>query len=180
VNQRGTESGSTSSGLQTGKAVAVIVVVVVIGWLALAKGTKAPSTAATPTTHPTHSAVTQPRQTVPTTTVPLLPASTIKLQVLNGVGTGSYAGEWSNKIKTKYGYNTLTPDNATTKVTQSAIYVITPGYLPEAQALATAVGLPKTAIVSANPLPANAPIPASERTSANLVLVIGPNLVATA
>jgi hypothetical protein len=100
--------------MQTGKAVAVIVVVVVVGWLALAKGTKTPTSASTATTHTSHATTTQPSQTVPTTTVPLLPPSSIKLQVLNGVGTGSYAGLWSNKLRTKYGYNTLPADDATT------------------------------------------------------------------
>jgi hypothetical protein len=166
--------------MQTGKAVAVIVVVVVLGWLALAKGTKAPSSSATAAAHSHQTTTTTPAQTVPTTTVPLLPASTIKLQVLNGVGTGSYAGLWSNKLKTKYSYNTLAADNATAKVLQSEIYVITPGYLPESKALATAVGLPATAINDTNPLPANAPIPNSERTTANLVLVIGPDLAGSA
>jgi hypothetical protein len=164
--------------MQTGKAIAVIVVVVLVGWLVLAKGTKTPSTASTATTQ-AHTTTTHPL-TVPTTTVPLLPPASIKLQVLNGVGSGSYAGEWSNKLKTKYGYDTLTPDNATATVLQSEIYVITPGYLPEAEALATQVGLPKTAIISSNPLPPTAPIPASERSTANLVLVIGPDLAGSA
>jgi hypothetical protein len=172
--------GPAPSGIQTGKAIAVVVVVVVVGWLALAKGTKTPSTASTSPTHPPHTTTTAPALTVPTTTVPLLPPSSIKLQVLNGVGTGSYAGLWSNKLKTKYGYNTLAPDNATGKVLQSTIYVVTPGYLPEAQALAIAVGLPKTAINATNPLPATAPIPSSERATANLVLVVGPDLAGSA
>ena len=115
MNEHGKTPLSSSTGMQTGKAVAVIVVVVVVGWLALAKGTKTPTTTATAATHPSHSTTTRPVLTVPTTTVPLVPPSSIKLQVLNGVGTGLYATEWSNKLKTKYGYDTLAPDDATAR-----------------------------------------------------------------
>lgn len=180
MNEGGTTPLTSSTGMQTGKAVAVIVVVVVVGWLALAKGTKTPSTSTAAAAHTSHSTTTRPALTVPTTTVPLLPPSSIKLQVLNGVGTGSYAGEWSNKLKTKYGYDTLAPDDATTRVLQSEIYVVTPGYQPEARALATAAGVPATAIIATNPVPANAPIPASERSTANLVLIVGNDLAGSA
>ena len=76
--------------------------------------------------------------------------------------TGSLAGEWSAKLKANPGYNTLAPDNATAKVAQSEIYVVTPGYLPEANALAVAVGLPVTAVNPTTPPPATAPDPAAD------------------
>jgi hypothetical protein len=114
-----------------------------------------------------------------TTTVPLIPPSSIKLQVLNGVGTGQLAGEWSNKLKASPGYNTLAADNATAVVTTSTIYVMTIGYIPEALHLATVVGLPASA-VDTTIAPASVPIRSSERAAPNLVLVIGPNLAGTA
>jgi hypothetical protein len=100
--------------------------------------------------------------------------------VLNGVGTGTLAGQWSAKLKANPGYNTLAPDDATAKVAASMIYVLTPGYLPEANALAAAVGLPASAVNPTIPAPLSAPIRATERTIANLVLVVGPDLAGRA
>ncbi len=156
-----------------------VLVIVAIGVLSRSSGHPAVSTRASAgtsapaTTTPTTAAAT----TTPTTVVP---ASQVKLQVLNGVLTGSLAGQWSNKLRANPGYQTLPPDNATSKVTSSAIYILTPGYQPEAASLAATVGLPSSAINPTVPAPASAPIPNSERATANLVLVIGPDLAAGA
>ena len=72
----------------------------------------------------------------------------------------------------------MTPNDATAKVSSSIIYVLTPGYEAEGQALAAAVGLPSTAVSTT--VPANAPIPAADKASANLVLIIGPDLAGAA
>ncbi len=168
-------------GVNTASAVIVIAVLALIGIVVLARSTppkSTPSAAATTTkTTVSTSSTTAPHATTTTTLVP--PAS-IKLQVLNGVGHGSYAGEWSAKLKASPGYNTLTPDNAPSTVTASVIYVVTPGYESEAKALASTVGLTAAAVNPTVPPPATAPITASARTQANLVLVIGPDLTATA
>ena len=153
--------------------------VVVVGWWVLLKGT--PSSHVASTTPTTHATTTLRPATPPTTAAAaLVPPSSIKLQVLNGVLTGSLAGKWSAKLKANPGYNTLPPDNATAKVAASEIYVITPGYQREANALAVAVGLPVTAVNTTVPAPSSAPIPAAERTTANLVLIIGPDLAGSA
>ncbi|MGH9056459.1 MAG: LytR C-terminal domain-containing protein [Acidimicrobiales bacterium] len=167
--------------MQTGKAVLVIVVAVVIGIAVLHHGpgsSHTPSGAAASTSHGT----TTTSSTIPasTTTTTLVPAKSIKLQVLNGVGTGQLATAWSNKLKANPGYDTLAPDNATSKVPASVIYVMTQGYLPEAKALATTVGLPASAVNTQIPAPSSAPIPAKERAAPNLVLVIGPDLAGKA
>ncbi len=78
--------------------------------------------------------------------------------------TGSLAGEWSAKLKANPGYDTLAPLNATAKVAQSEIYIVTPGFQREANALAVAVGLPVTAVNVTVPPPASAPIPAAIAT----------------
>ena len=163
-------------GTQTGKAIAVIVVMMVLGWIVLRHGANTPT--ATPTTHGASATVTT--TTLPTTTTTLVPPTSIKVQVLNGTGSGNLASQWTNKLKTTGGYDTLAPDDTTSKVTTSAIYVITPGYVPEAYALATAVGLPPSAVNTTVPAPSNAPIPTSERAKADLVLVVGPDLAASA
>jgi hypothetical protein len=161
----------------------LIIVLVLIGALVLSKTTLAgKSTAAAgaashPTTTLKRGVVTVPPSTTSTT---LVPVTAIKVQVLNGVLTGSLAKEWSNKLKANPGYDTLAPDNATSKVAASVIYIITPGYQAEANALAAAVGLPSSKVNPTIPPPAAAPIPAAERTKANLVLVIGPDLAGTA
>ena len=109
MTQPGRSTGS-STGTQTGKAVLVIAVVVVVGWWVLLKGTPSSHVATTTTT--THATTTIRPATPPTTAAAaLIPPSSIKLQVLNGVLTGSLAGQWSAKLKANPGYNTLTPDN---------------------------------------------------------------------
>jgi hypothetical protein len=178
MTQPGRSTGPSSS-TQTGKAVLVIAVVVVVGWLVLLKST--PSTHVASPTSTTHATTTIHPATTPTTAAAaLIPPASIKLQVLNGVLTGNLAGTWSAKLKANPGYNTLTPDNATAKVAASVIYIITPGYQREANALAVAVGLPVTAVNTTVPAPSTAPIPAAERTTANLVLIIGPDLAGSA
>ena len=171
-------------GTQTVKAVLVVLVVLVIGYLVLLKGTKSPSPSAaghTTTTVKRHTGTTVPGLAITTTTVALISPANIKVQVLNGVlGTAPLAGEWRNKLHANPGYDTLAPLDATAKVATSAIYIITPGYTREADALATAVGLPATAVVPTIPAPTTAPIPPSARAAANLVLVVGPNLAGSA
>lgn len=169
----------SDGGMNAAKAVVIIVVAVVIGVVVLAKvHTRSSPTTAGETSRPTTS--TAPTSTVPAavTTTTAVPPSQIKVQVLNGLLVGPLASEWNAKLKAK-GYMVGLADNATTKTTQSAIYVLTPGYQAEANALATAVGLPTT-YVQPYPPPASAPIPASERTGTNLVLIIGNELAGTA
>jgi len=98
--------------------------------------------------------------------------------VLNGVLSGSLAGSWSRKLQASFGYAVLPADDATAKVAASEIFVVTPGYLPEAQHLAQQIGVAANEVFPS--LPAAAPVKASERTTANLILIIGPNLVASA
>jgi hypothetical protein len=169
--------------MQTGKAILVIAVVVLVGWVILRHGSSSPthpsSAAAVTTTTPAASRA-NPPVTTPPTTVAVIPPASIKLQVLNGVLSGSLAGQWSAKLKANPGYDTLTALNATARVAQSVIYVITPGLRPEAVALAAAVGLPSTAVSVTTPPPATAPIPGGVAATANLVLVIGPDLAGSA
>jgi hypothetical protein len=118
--------------------------------------------------------------TTTTTTVQLVTPPNIRLQVLNGVGTGSYAGEFTTKLHASPGYNTLQADNATATVGASQIYIVTSGYLPEAKALAATLGLSASSVVATVPPPSTAPIPAADLTKSDLVLVVGPDLVAKA
>jgi hypothetical protein len=183
VNQPVGPGSGSGDGIHTLKAVALIVVVVLIGWAVLHHTTKpshgSSSSASSPTTVP-GSSTTVPGGSTTTTTVPLIPPSSIKLQVLNGTGSGQLATQWSNKLKANPGYNTLAPADATASVPKSEIYIVTPGYQREADALAATVGLTAASINGTIPPPASAPIPSTARANANLVLVIGPDLASKA
>lgn len=169
-------------GVHTLKAAVLIVVLVAVGVAVLARSKPTHSTAAaTAATHSTATTAPPPAPTTPsTTTAPPVPPSQVKVQVLNGLLTGSLAGQWTTKLHTRFGYVTEPADNATSRVTASAIYVLTQGYVPEAMALASSVGLPASAVNTTFPPPQSAPIPTRERTTANLVLVIGPELASSA
>ena len=164
------------------RAIAIIVVLVLVGVLVLYESGRGKSTNASTGTghHPTTTSSTTPPPPASTTTTTVLPAPQVKVQVLNGVLTGTLAGQWSAKLRANPGYITETADNATSKVTSSVIYILTPGYLAEADALARAVGLPASAVNTSLPAPASAPIPSADRQTANLVLVIGNDLAANA
>jgi hypothetical protein len=166
--------------VHTAKAVALIAVLAVVGIIVLAKSSTPSGKPASATTRTTVKTTTVTTVAAPTTTTTLVPPAHIKLQVLNGVGSGSYAGEWSAKLRASPGYDTLPPDNATATVASSVIYVITPGYENEAKSLARTVGLTEAAVNPTVPPPATAPLTITARTQANLVLVVGPDLTSTA
>jgi hypothetical protein len=167
-------------GPHTLKALLVIAVLVVIGIVVLAKSTtsgKSPVAGAPSSHHSTTTTVTGPPASTTTTT--LVPASALKVQVLNGASpTKPLASQWSTKLHTQFGYDTLPGDNATSLVTSSVIYVVTPGYAGEATRLAGEVGLSSSAVVTG--IPSTAPIPTRDRAAPNLILVVGPDLAQTA
>jgi LytR cell envelope-related transcriptional attenuator len=170
----------SDSGVQWLKALLLIVVLVVIGVVILAKTGTSKSTHTAGSTRTTTRSSPSTTVLAPTTTTTVLPASQVKVQVLNGLLTGSLASQWSTKLKSQFGYQTGLPDDATVKTTSSIIFILTPGYTSEAYQLATNVGLPSTAVNTTTPAPATAPIRASERSTANLVLVIGQDLAGSA
>jgi hypothetical protein len=172
--------GRPEGGVHWVKALVLIVILVVIAVVVLNRTGSTSVHTAGGGVHRAGSSTTTSSLPAPTTTTTLLPASQVKVQVLNGVGTGSYAGLWSKKLQTQYGYITEPPDDATTKVPASVIYILTPGYQAEATALATTVGLSASAVDPTVPPPATAPIKATERATANLVLVIGQDLEGSA
>lgn len=172
------EDGSFArdAGTQTGKAVILILVAVLVAVVLLHHGS------ATTTVRTAKAATTTlPLATLPptpsTTTQALTPPGQIKLLVLNGTGGGSLAGEFTTKLKADPGYNTLTPDDTTSKVQSSTVYAVSSQYTPEADFLAQYLKLPPSAVVTN--LPSTAPIHSSEQNIAMLVLVIGPDLASS-
>lgn len=166
-------------GVQWFRALVLIAVLVVIGILILAKTTSTPA-AKTSTRSgrgggPTTTATTAPSTT---TAVAALSASQVKVQVLNGLRSGNLSSQWITKLKSQYGYQTGPADDATSTVTASTIYVITPGaqYVAAANQLAARIGLSPSAVNPTVPAPSTAPIPAAERATSNLVLIVGSDL----
>lgn len=102
-----------------------------------------------------------------TTTVALRPPAEVKVLAANGTTTKGLAGKFKDKLSAA-GYNALAPTDATTKpVTKSVVY-FAQGYQGEAGAVATAVGLPATAVA---PMPAKLPV--LNLQSANILVVVG-------
>ncbi len=176
----GTGRSQPESGASSTAGLVLVAVLLIVGILVLSRSGSTSHVSATAVTKPKKSAVTTTTVPAPTTTTTTVPPSQVKLQVLNGVLVGQLATQWSAKLKAGYGYITEPPDNATSKVATSVIYILTPGFTAEADALAQELGLTSAAVNTTVPPPASAPIPATERSTANLVLVIGPNLVAGA
>lgn len=175
----GRRGQSGDGGVQWFRALVLIIVLVAIGAVILAKTSNGTATrTASSTAHPkaTTTVTTLPPSTTSTT---LLPSGQVKVQVLNGLRTGSLSSQWVAKLKSQFGYQTGPPDDATATVTTSVIYVLTPGYQPEADQLAARVGLTPASVDPTVPAPASAPIPVAERTSANLVLIVGQDLAGT-
>lgn len=173
---------------QTGRAVILIVVAIVVAVVLLhhhepsavnasstSKASSSTTEASSATTVPPHATTTAPTTTPPST----VPVANVKVLVLNGASFAQpYASEFTAKLKT-LGYNTLTPNNASGTVTKTAIYVLTQGFAPEAQALASSLGLPPTAVQTN--VPSGPPLSSGiSGTGANLVLVVGPDLAAQA
>ncbi|HEY1734359.1 MAG TPA: LytR C-terminal domain-containing protein [Acidimicrobiales bacterium] len=162
---------------QIGKAVILVVVTAAIAVLVLyhltgSNGTNVASSSTTTTTVPAKTTTT----TAPTK--PLVAPAQIKLQVLNGLLTGTLAGNLSTTLKASPGYDTLPANNTTTMTSTSVIYVVTTGYYPEAEALAATLGLGDSTITKG--IPAGAPVPSGVATQANLIVVIGTSLQAKA
>ena len=161
---------------QTGRAVVLVIVVALIAVVLLrhtgssVAGSVPPARAPTTTTTPT--TVVGPA-VAPTTTLPLIAPAETTVEVLNGLQAGSLAGNLSGRLRAD-GYKTLAPDNTTTLVTTSVIYVVQPAYRTNATKLASTLGVPGIEIHTG--LPSTAPVPAGVATGSDLIVVIGTTL----
>jgi hypothetical protein len=107
----------------------------------------------------------------PTTTVAVRPPSEVKVLPANGSGVAG-AGTRTGTLLKSAGYNVLAATNTIKSVTVSAVE-FAPGYQPEAAAIATALSLPPTSV---EPIPTPAPV--SDTRGANVLVLVGPDLVA--
>ncbi len=106
----------------------------------------------------------------PPVTVPTRSPSEVKVLVANGVGVNGAASRVASRLQ-PIGYLLVTPGNTTTPSPVSGV-AFTEGYQPEAQALATSLGLPTTAVQPFNPTLV------ADAQGANLVVVVGNDLAA--
>ncbi len=162
-------------GTQTIKAVVLVAVVVIVGFVVLknvGSGSKAIKVAS-PATHVPTTKAAAPTVTTPTTTAPPNPA-TIKVLVLNGTSTPNAATYFTNKLHAA-GYNTLAPGDATSlTVTTTMVYVNAPG--KSGTQVAQSLGLGPTSV--ANSVPANAPISSAliKQDTPDVVVLIGKDI----
>lgn len=200
MSMRGSGGGFVRDGAtQTGRALILIVVAIVVAVVLLHHNGSTNAATSTPTTTTAGAGNGSATTTgsggtgtglggsgttvtteAPTTTTPpsTVPAHNVKVLVLNGADFNQpFASQLTTKVQ-QLGYTTLSPNNATATVKESAIYVITSGYKPEAEGLAQKLGLADSSIHTTVPTgpPLSSAVPAS---GANLVLVVGPDLVPT-
>lgn len=162
--------GSDSS--QTVKAIVLVAIVVIVGFVVLKNiggGSKTIKTTSPTKSVPVSSSAT-PTVTTSPTTIPPNPAN-VKVLVLNGTSTSGAATYFSNKLHTA-GYNTLSAGDATSRtVSTTMIYVNTPG--SPGTAVAATLGVGTTDVVSS--VPPSAPVSSTliKQDNPNVVVVIG-------
>lgn len=156
----------------SGRAVLLLALAVVISVMLLHSLDNAPAagTAADIAPAANQAAAPPPPAPIAAPAVPLRAPSEVKVLVANGVGVSGAAAEVAGRIQ-PIGYQLATPGNTTTPRPMSVIQYA-PGYQPEAQALATSLGLAATAVQ-----PLSTPAPIADLQGSNLVVVLGNELV---
>lgn len=109
-----------------------------------------------------------PEPVTPAAPIARTPAE-VKVLVANGIGVDGAAAKVAGTLQ-PIGYQLLKPGN-TTQTQQTSGVQYAPGYEAEAQALATSIGLPSSAVV-----PMANPAPVAELQNANLIVIVGNEL----
>ncbi len=160
------DGGPAGRNLRAGRALAVIVVAVVIGVLVLRTGPGHPGAAAPSSTSTT---TTLPPASTTTSTVP---HKDVKVLVANASTTNQVAANYSTVLQ-QAGWTVLVPVTAKPppRATSSVYYA--PKKRGEAEVVAAAFGLPTSSV-----LPISSSTPVSKTDGADVVLVIGSDLAA--
>ncbi|HVT78155.1 MAG TPA: LytR C-terminal domain-containing protein [Acidimicrobiales bacterium] len=164
--------------VHVGKAAAIIVVALALGFVVLNdKGSggfsaAAAARAAARANHFTETTQAPSRSTTSTTAAAERQPAQIKVIAINATGKAGTAGKATTRLRDA-GYNALAPGNATASVTAthpaSVIYVVTPGYEREAKTIASLFSLPDSAV---RPLPN--PSPSTDiRSDTNIAVLVG-------
>jgi hypothetical protein len=167
-------AGST---VHVGKAAALIVISLVLGFIVLNdKGssgfTSAAATRAAVRNSFTETTLPSRGSSTTTTAATERRPETIKVIAVNATGRAGVAGQATTKLRNA-GYNALQPGNATAAVKNShpvsVIYVVTPGYEREAQTIAALFSLPDSAVRT---LPSPSPS-ADIKPDTNIAVLVG-------
>jgi LytR cell envelope-related transcriptional attenuator len=164
-------------GFPTLRALALLAVFVVVAIVSLGKvhGTTTPSVASPTTTAPpktvAHSGSTHASST--TTTSTTHPPGSVPVLVANATAVSGAAGDVSNELQA-VGWSMLPPVNASTRVSSSHVYYVA-GREQEAASVAATLHLPSSAV-----MPYTTAAPISSIGTAEVVVVVGPDLAATA
>ncbi len=165
--------------MHVGKAAAIIVVALALGFVVLNdKGSggfsaaAAARAAAARANHFTETTRAASHSTTSTTAAAERQPAQIKVIAINATGKAGTAGKATTRLRDA-GYNALAPGNATASVTAthpaSVIYVVTPGYEREAKTIASLFSLPDSAV---RPLPN--PSPSTDiRSDTNIAVLVG-------
>jgi len=175
-------SGPQPGGLRPLRAVAIVVLAVVVGLVVLARMSSSPSSVAasrpTRTTRPvpTTAGVAKTTTTVPTTTPTTVAPTNVRVLVLNGYTKYHAALYYKNKLAA-LGYDTLAPMDAITSTNMtSTIFVITPSDRANALALARSpLGLPASDVVAPT-LANDSAVPTARLHLADLILLVGADI----
>ncbi len=174
----GGREGSVDPMAASVRGIILLVVAIVLGIFILNKTqpggaptsvSSQPKTTTTKPTKPTKGATTS---TPPSTRAPRQPAA-IKVLAANGSGVAGLGGKIGDRL-TAAGYNSLAPTNTTTDVATSVVE-FTPGFDLEALYVAQALGIQGTAVKPLAP-----DIPVEDAKGADIVVLVGPDLDATA
>ncbi|MGI8685626.1 MAG: LytR C-terminal domain-containing protein [Acidimicrobiales bacterium] len=162
-----------SSGMQPGRGAVLLVIAVLLGVVLLNAADDAPPDRVAAGTSDDTSSETTPATDVTTTVVTLPPRAPADVKVIagNGTGTKGVARTATDQLKAA-GYNVLSPTDAV-KVDASNVYYVG-DFQREAEAVATALGLPPTAV---QPFPTPAPL--ADARGATVIVIVGPELAQT-
>lgn len=149
----------------------LIAAAVLLGAVLLAKSFDSGGPLSTGGTQTPRTSVTTTPSTTPTTTTAAHNPAEVKVLVLNGVDPAKAIAKPAADTLKAANYTTLTPNDAKTTVTVSAVYYV-PGYDADAQGIATKLGIPPTAV---QPLPNPLPAAVSDPKDAHVIAVIGPD-----
>jgi hypothetical protein len=175
----GDGSFGRSAGIQAGRAALLIGIAVLIGFVLLhhtsgalvsvGPPSKGPSLTLPPAGGGSTNTTVPNSSILPTTTIPLRTPQSIKVLVANGTSSGGLASRISSALHAK-GYDTLTPVDSTVHPAATIVY-FKPGYGSDAAALAGKLNLAASAVQ-----PIAQPPPVSNLSTAQILVVVGPNL----
>ena len=167
------------SSVHVGKAAALIVVALLLGFIVVKDNGPGASAAARRTNVDNFTETTRPNVDATTTTTVASerqPAQ-VKVIAINATGRSGVATQATNTLRTA-GYNALAPGNATAAITAShpasAVYYA-PGYQREGLTIAALFSLPDTAV---KPLPSPSPS-ADIRSDTNVAVLVGTGIKLT-